>query len=235
MSNANDPQRISPEAKAAVDAVNVRRPRRKPTFLQRLGLQLPVTEKDVKQAFYARVKQVHPDVHGDTGEFMQVQQAFDEAIEFAKRNGKRLPWLGTLMPYYVAQRQVADWVREWGGHVQMKELEWLEDTVGEDFAHLADRLVEIDLAGRDVGDAELQQLTADPHGIEFLEVLRLADTQVTDGGAMQLTRARQLKHLDLRGTAVSPRMQDRLAQLPNMVSVAGSSLWQHLWRWITGR
>lgn len=235
MSSRNDPQRTRPEVKAVVDADSGRHPRRRPSFLQRLGLQLPVTEKDVKQAFYARVKEVHPDLQGDTGQFMQVQQAFDEAIEFAKRNGKRLPWLGTLMPYYVAQRQVADWVRQWGGKVQMRELDWLEDTVGEDFAHLADRLVEIDLSGRDVGDAELELLTADQHGIEFLEVLRLRDTQVTDGGAMQLTRARQLKHLDLRGTVVSARMQDRLAQLPNMVTVVGSSLWQQLRRKLFGR
>jgi hypothetical protein len=235
MSSTNESPRVPSEVKAAMDAERSRRPRRKKAFLERLGLQLPVTEKDVKQAFYARVKQVHPDARGDTGQFMEVQQAFDEAMEFAKRSGKRLPWLGTLMPYYVAQRQVADTVRDLGGTVQIDELDWLEDTVGEDFAHLADRLTEIDLEGQDFGDEELEELLADPNGVEFLEVLRLADTQITDAGAMQLTRAKNLKHIDLRGTAVSASMQDRLAKLPGMVSVAGSSLWQRFWRWITGR
>lgn len=208
---------------------------RRPEFIKELGLQLPVTEKDVKQAFYARVKKVHPDHQGDASQFMQVQQAFDEAIEFAKRSGKRLPWLGTLMPYYIAQRNVANLVREWGGSVQMNHLDWLANTVGEDFAHLADRLTEVDLTGCDIGDEQLEELTADPQGIEFLEVLRLAGTKITDSGAMQLTRARQLKHLDVQGTKISPRMASHLALLPNMVNVTGSSRWRQWWHKLTGR
>ncbi len=230
MTDSNDPRRIPAQEKAE----SGRRARR-PSFLQRLGLQLPVTEKDVKQAFYARVKEAHPDHQGSTSQFMQVQQAFDEAIEFAKRNGKRLPWLGTLMPYYVAQRNVVNLVRQWGGSVQMNHLDWLADTVGEDFAHLADRLTVIDLTGCDVGDEQLEELTADPQGIEFLEVLRLSGTKITDSGSMQLTRARQLKQLDLRGTDVSAKMAKRLARLPNMVEVTGSSFWQQWWHKLTGR
>jgi hypothetical protein len=79
MPTPHETQRNSSDAAAALnaaierDAELSRRGRKRPSFLQRLGLQLPVTEKDVKQAYYARVKQVHPDHLGDTGEFMQVQ------------------------------------------------------------------------------------------------------------------------------------------------------------------
>lgn len=241
MPNANDSPRVPRETTDALNAAIERNAelvssgRHRPSFLQRLGLQLPVTEKDVKQAYFARVKEVHPDHRGDAGEFMQVQQAFEEAIEFAKRNGKRLPWLGTLMPYYVAQRKVTEAVRKWGGKTQLKSLNWLEDTVGEDFANLADRLIEIDLSGCRIGDAEIEQLTFDPQGIEFLEVLLLANTQITDSGAMQLIHARNLKQLDLRGTAVSPRMQAQLAKLPQMRNVFGNSFWERTWRKLTGR
>ena len=213
----------------------VRRARRRPRFLQRLGLRLPVTERDVKQAFYARAKLTHPDHHGSAAEFIQIQQAFNEAIEFARMNQQRLPWVARLMPVYVAQRRVAQWVELWGGRVRVREIDWLENAVGEGYAHLADRLVEIDLSGCRVGDKRIARLTAEPRGIEFVEVLRLRNTLLTDEGAAHLAQARNLKHLDLRGTGVSAPMQDRLLRLPSMVSVAGSSLLRQGWWRLAGR
>ena len=91
MAIPEDPPRAAPETSAALHAAIEwgaevqRRARKRPTFLQRLGLTLPVTERDVKQAFFAKAKATHPDHRGDAQQFMQVQQAFDEAIEFAKR------------------------------------------------------------------------------------------------------------------------------------------------------
>ncbi|QDU87718.1 DnaJ domain protein [Pirellulimonas nuda] len=223
------PERSTNSTAAALDATIersaevVRRSYQKPGFLKRLGLSLPVTVEDVKQAYYVKAREAHPDHNGDPQQFKEIQRAFDEAVEFAKRNGKRLPWIGAQLPIYVAQRDVVDKVQRWGGRVVVEPLEWLEDTVGQDFASLADRLTEIDLAGADIGDAEVGELIADPDGLRYLEVLGLANTRVTNAGALKIAGATRLKLLDLRGTPVTIGMRKQLQTLRAIESVAGTS------------
>lgn len=200
----------------------VRRGRRRRDFLKRLGLSVPVTVQDVKQAYYAKARQTHPDHRGDASEFREVQAAFDKALEFAERNGKRLPWIGAQTPIYVDQLEVIRLVEEWGGRFVVRQLDWLEDTIGADFAQLADRLIEIDLAGRPVGDAELERLTEHQEGLSYLEVLGLANTRVTEASLERLARAPTLKVLDLRGTDVSVSQRKRLAAATS-IEVAGRS------------
>lgn len=209
----------------------VRRNRRQPEFLKELGLSLPVSPADVKQAYLERAKVEHPDRQGgDAERFKKLQEAFDEAIRFAARNGKRLPWIGHQVPIYIAQRHVLGLVEKWGGKVEMESFEWLKDTVGEDFSLIADRLVEIDLSGCQVGDNEIRELTHDPDGVQYLEVLRLADTEVGDYGAMTLVKAPNLRLLDIRGTPISRRMRRQLALLPHMIHVEGMGGWKDWWR-----
>ena len=197
--------------------------KKRPASVDRLGLSLPVTENDVKQAYFREVQAAHPDHGGAVSDFLEVQRAFDEAVEYAKRNGKRLPWLGAQVPVYVAQRDAIELVQSWGGASVVSTLEWLEGTVGEDFAQIADRLVSVDLSGRPIGDEELAQLTADGHHLPYLEHLDLSDTRITDAGAMLLTRLQSLKRLDLRGTAVSFSTRRRLTKSPGMEHVDGVS------------
>lgn len=208
----------------------VRRSRRERGFLKKLGLQLPVTVDDVKQAFYARARETHPDHRGQASDFKEVQSAFDEAVAFAERNGKRLPWLGAQLPIYLAQRNIVELVEELGGTVVVEQLEWLEDTVGEDFAQLADRLTKIDLSGLPVRDEHLRQITDEPEGLEFLETFLLADTEITDASAMKLTRAVRLKVLDLRGTDVTYALRRQLSRLPGVERVEGVSRWSEVFR-----
>ena len=217
---------------AAIDrnAGIVRRSRRSRPFLKRLGLSLPVTVEDVKQAFYARARETHPDHRGSASDFKEVQEAFDKAVEFAERNGKRLPWLGAQLPAYVAQREIVDLVERWGGKVVVKQLDWLEDTVGEDFAQVADRLVELDLSGLAIGDEHLEQIAAEEEGLAFLESCLLTDTEVTDQGMLALAKVTNLKRLDLRGTDVSFSMRRRLAKLPDMKKLEGATRWSELFR-----
>ncbi|TWU00735.1 hypothetical protein Pla108_16870 [Botrimarina colliarenosi] len=197
--------------------------KKRPAAVERLGLSLPVTEKDVKQAYFQKAREAHPDHGGAMSDFLEVQRAFDEAVEYAKRNGKRLPWIGAQVPVYVAQRDAIELVERCGGTFVVETLEWLEGTIGDDFAQMADRLKAIDLSGRPVGDAELTELTADPAHLPFLETLNLADTAVGDRGAMRLTRLASLKRLDLRGTKVTFPLRRQLARLPGMEHVEGTS------------
>lgn len=227
MAETPPPEPVSAALQAAIEhhADVVRRARQQPEFLRRLGLSLPVSPEDVKQAYLEKAKQAHPDRSGDAEQFKRIQEAFDEAIRFAARNGKRLPWLGNQMPIYIAQRRVLQLVQQWGGRAELESFEWLKETVGEDFAAIADRLVEINLAGTAIGDAELRQLTSDPQGIQYLEVLRLTDTQVTDASALLLVRAANLRYLDLRGTQTTQRTRRQLAELPHMVHMEGQGGW----------
>ncbi len=223
------PERKPDSNAAALDATIertadvVRRSYQKPSFLKRLGLSLPVTVEDVKQAYYVKARETHPDHQGDPQAFKEIQRAFDEAVEFAKRNGKRLPWIGAQLPIYVAQRNIVEMVESWGGRVVVEPLEWLEDTVGTDFAALADRLTEVDLAGTRIGDNEIGELLADADGLRYLEVLGLAGTKVTNAGALKIAGAARLKLLDLRGTRVTIGMRKQLQSLRAIESVAGTS------------
>lgn len=229
--------REKPPASAALDAAIqrnadvVKRARRRRPFLERLGLSLPVTPEDVKQAFRERVMHAHPDHGGDSKQFQALQQAFDEALVFAQRNGKRLPWIGTQMPLYIAQREILRLIELWGGGVEVQHLEWLEDTVGADFTAIADRLVEINLSGCAVGDREMIKLADHAEGLQFVEVLRAANTQVGDTGILKITAASNLRYLDVRHTQVSRALCRRLAALPQMNRVEGPSGWLDWWPW----
>lgn len=207
----------------------VRRGRRKRTFLELLGLALPVTPADVKQAYLEKAKLAHPDHSGDAEQFKALQEAFDEALRFAERNGKRLPWIGLQMPIYVAQREIIRLVEAWGGEVEVQSFDWLEDTIGKDFSTIADRLVEINLSGYSIGDEELATLAGQPEGLQFLEVLRLAGTQVSDEGMVHLSPATNLRYLDVRHTRVTRQMRKQLARLPQMHRVEGTGGW---WAWL---
>ena len=197
--------------------------RETPDSVRKLGLTLPVTENDVKQAYYAKARDAHPDHGGAAGEFMEVQRAFDEALEFAKRNGKRLPWIGAQMPIYISQECALDLVTQWRGKAVVQTLDWLEDTVGEDFTAMGHRLTEIDLSGVQVGDAEMRALAEEVETLPFLEVLNLADTKVGDEGIRALPRMSALRVIDLRGTRVSHAVRKELAQRPGVERVEGLS------------
>ncbi|TWT89063.1 hypothetical protein Mal64_25550 [Pseudobythopirellula maris] len=203
-----------------------------PEALKKLELSLPVTEADVKQAYFAKAREAHPDHGGGTAEFIELQRAFDEAIEIAKRSGKRLPWLSAQMPTYIAQEAAMELVAEWGGKSEVVTIDWLEDTVGDDFAALGDRLIEIDLTGLPIGDAELRRLAEEAPTMPFLKTLRLANTRVSDDGLRRLPRLGALQVLDLRGTRVSYALRKQLAKQPGMERVEGASRFAE---WLHGR
>ena len=71
------------------------RKRARQKAIDKLGLTLPITEEDVKQAYRRRAQKAHPDHGGSAEEFIEIQTAFEEALGFAKKSGKRLPWLGS--------------------------------------------------------------------------------------------------------------------------------------------
>ena len=53
-----------------------------PGCLTALGLRLPCTEEDVKQAYRDKAERLHPDRGGDRRKFMQLQSHFEKAMQF---------------------------------------------------------------------------------------------------------------------------------------------------------
>ena len=56
-----------------------------PEFMAVLGLLPPYTEEDVKQAYWSKVKKLHPDHGGSTYLAMQINRAKDMLIRRAER------------------------------------------------------------------------------------------------------------------------------------------------------
>jgi curved DNA-binding protein CbpA len=69
-------------------------PTDRPEFYDVLGLAPPITVEDIKQAFLEKVKTVHPDRGGDAAAFRQLQEARDQAMQYANFRSDRMKWLG---------------------------------------------------------------------------------------------------------------------------------------------
>jgi hypothetical protein len=54
--------------------------RETPRAIAALGLRIPCTEEDLKRAYRARVKLLHPDHGGDERRFLMLQANFEEAL-----------------------------------------------------------------------------------------------------------------------------------------------------------
>ncbi|MFM8415368.1 MAG: hypothetical protein ACKOCX_11675, partial [Planctomycetota bacterium] len=174
----------------------------RPECLVVLGLMPPVTLEDVKQAYLVRAREVHPDRGGSQEEFVRVQRAFEDATEFVKFKASKLEWLASKIDAYAQQQEVVTETIERGGTVEMEETDWLRKSFGEDFGHVADKLVTVRLRGPAADDVFAVLVGFRAESLKDLVVLDLAGGSITDEGLLQLKELKSLRHLDLRGTAV---------------------------------
>ncbi len=58
-------------------------PTERPEFMAMLGLLPPYTTEDVKQAYMRKAKSAHPDLAGDPRVFRKIQEAYEQAQQFA--------------------------------------------------------------------------------------------------------------------------------------------------------
>src|SRR4051812_26801037 len=108
----------------------------RPDFLAVLGLMLPCTEEDVKQAYLAKAKIAHPDAGGDVAQFVALQSAFERALEYSRFHAGHRRWLASSMDRYVEQAAVINQIQQLGGKVEVEGIDWLEREVGLDFAQV---------------------------------------------------------------------------------------------------
>jgi hypothetical protein len=173
-----------------------------PVCLTLLGLRPPLSLEDVRQAYHAKAMAMHPDRGGDPAEFLKLKTAFEEANDYVKFKASKLEWLAAKIDAYAEQQDVATAAIERGGEIEMEETDWLRKSFGEDFGHVADKLVTIRLHGPAADDtfAILVGFRAD--SLKDLHTLDLAGGSITDEGLLQLKGLASLRHLDLRGTRV---------------------------------
>lgn len=179
-------------------------------FLTVLGLAPPVTEDDVKQAYLDKCKIVHPDHGGDVNEFKRLQEAFEQATEYARFKASRMHWLSRWVEQYAEQEQVVEQIKALGGSVEIKSSDPLTRSIGPDFATVLDKVVGIRLSGPKIDDGVVLQLTDQRRMLAGLRKLALVDTAVTYAGLLQLRTFETLRHLDLSGTKVDPVALDAL-------------------------
>ena len=179
-----------------------------PECLAILGLRPPLTLEDVKQAYMAKAMKAHPDRGGDPQEFIRLQKAFDDANEYVKFKASKIEWLASKIDAYSQQQEVATETIERGGSIEMEETDWLRRSFGEDFGHVADKLVAVRLANGRADDVFTVLLGFRADSLKDLVLLDLAGGTITDEGLLQLKDLKNLRHLDLRGTRVGKLADD---------------------------
>jgi hypothetical protein len=205
----------------------------RPDFLVVLGLIPPVTVEDVKQAYLDKAKTAHPDRGGSGEDFVRLQKAFEQATEYARFKAGRLQWLSQWVEQYAEQEQVVAEIEALGGSVVVESCDWLEASIGPDFATVLDQLVAIRLSGPAVDDRVLLNLAGRRRTASALRRLELIDTRISSIGLAQLHGFESLRHLDLTGTRVSYHaVQSLLSHLDRLESIAlrntGLGWWSRL-------
>ncbi len=177
-------------------------------FLAVLGLAPPVTEEDVKQAYLVKARTAHPDQGGSVEEFKRLQEAFEQATEYARFKSGRMAWLSRWVEQYAEQERLVEQVKSWGGKVEVNSSDPLSRSIGPDFAVVLDKLTGIALEGPKIDDVKIEQLVAQRRMLAGLRKLALIDTSVTEVGLLKVRELETLRHLDLTGTAVDPEALD---------------------------
>jgi hypothetical protein len=62
--------------------------RETPSCVSALGLQMPCTVEQVKEAYRVRVKELHPDRGGDMRRFLKLQSHFEDALRVVSQAAK---------------------------------------------------------------------------------------------------------------------------------------------------
>jgi len=174
----------------------------RPDFLVLLGVLLPCSPEDVKQAYLAKAKVAHPDAGGNAQQFKELQTAYERATEFARFHAGRSRWLADSVERYVEQEQVVAEIQARGGAVELEHSDWLKNEIGEDFAQVLDTVAGIRFNGPQITDDTLDFLVSRRQSLGALHWIDLRRSHITDEGLFKLSAFPTLRKLDLRGASV---------------------------------
>jgi hypothetical protein len=207
----------------------------RPDFLVILGLMPPCSAEDAHRAYKARAAVMHPDRGGSVEQFVQLQDAYAQAQEYARFQEGHRKWLATQVEPYIEQQAIVSEIERWGGRVEIESLAWMQSSFG-DFAVLAERLRVIVLHDCPEADELLRYLAAHSSRIRHLQDIDLAGSLVSDDGLESLCQLEGLERINLEGTLVTEKGIVALAALPelNWINLGDTPL--RWWtRWQLGR
>ncbi|HEY1602949.1 MAG TPA: hypothetical protein VGG64_25310 [Pirellulales bacterium] len=198
----------------------------RPDFLVRLGVLLPCSEQDVKEAYLAKARHAHPDAGGNHERFVELQTDYEKALEYCKFHSGRRRWLADSVERYIEQQQVVAEVEERGGRATLEHLDWLKREVGEDFAQVLDTIAGIRFSGPMIGDEEIEYLVSRRAVLDSLHWLDLSRSKVTHRGLSRLAALPNLRKIDIRETAIGNRGVKAMKSLPKLewVGLSGTAV-----------
>lgn len=190
----------------------------RPECMVILGLMPPYSADDVKHAYLAKVKQLHPDHEGKRADFDKLQEAYEQAQLYVIFRGDRRGWIARRVEEYLAVEEVIKKLTDLGADVETRAVQWLEKSFG-DFAELTESVIGVRLAGADNADEVLRYMVGQHDHLLELRRLELPSSNISDGSVLQLSVFRRLAHLDLSNTAVTWKGLELIHWLPELESV----------------
>jgi len=186
--------------------------------MKALGLLPPYTIEDVKQAFKSKAKSAHPDGGGSTREFVQLREAYTQAVEFMEFQSSRRNWLASAVERYAEHSKFVEELESQNFGVEIESEDWRKNSFG-DFVQVTERITGLRLQGSTVDDTHIEQLISKHKLLRSLRLLDVANSRVSDTGLKMLSPLRSLVRVDLRNTLVSPAGLKGLCSQPHLESI----------------
>ncbi len=168
----------------------------RPDFMVVLGVAPPYVEDDVKQAYFARAKELHPDHGGNAHDFDALHKAFQQAQQYLEFRRDSRGWIARQMDGYLHSRQVIELLEQFGAKVETTMIDWLQRSFG-DFAELTDSITGVRLESSPHAEHMIDVMVANNTALDKLTRLELPGCQLADDSALKLASFQQLRHLDL--------------------------------------
>jgi hypothetical protein len=201
-----------------------------------LGVAPPYAAEDVKQAYFAKAKELHPDHGGNAHDFDALHKAFEQAQHYLEFRANSRGWIAKQMDGYLHSRQLIDQLEKCGARVETNMIDWLQRSFG-DFAELTDSITAIRLESSSYAEQMIDIMFANSPALELLIRLELPGCQLADESALRLAAFQQLRHLDLSSTQVTSAALELVDLLPALKSfdVSGTNVGWWARRKLTAR
>jgi len=182
-------------------------------FLHKLGLGTPFTEEDVRQAYRAKARHLHPDAGGDAHQLQSLRAAHDQALEYLSFRGNRREWIARMVDEQLRRDSLETRLEALGVEVESDENEWQKRSFG-DFAQLSQSFHALRLRPTTQISAAVDLLQSAAEEFREVRLLDAAGAALTDELLKRLTCLPRLIRLDLRRTQVTLQGLAILDQFP---------------------
>ena len=190
----------------------------RPACMTVLGLLPPYELEDVKAAYRTKVLTAHPDHGGDPADFMRLKDAYDQAVEYATFRGSRRAWIAAQVEQHLNQEEVIAEVLRRGGRVEVERIAWMENSWGDGFPLLAERLRHIYVRDMEDGDRFLAFLA--DHRPPYLLGLDVAGSRFSADGLRRLAGYEVMRWLNVSRIPVGRAVLESVLEgLPSLESL----------------